>query len=209
MDIANLKTIALNDPYKRHHSTSITEVREGRRLLLKESLFSPTLSGQPNDLGTLVLDDYDEIQVLDVRYEDNGLWHYVSRGSSLRRGQSLTCHLDWDRRLAFMRAHTAAVLVSGLGCRQWECLVSSCNITESHIRVDFSCGYMPVSEVMALYESANVAIAKGYRVSTENIDTERLKGRPELLRCQRRSKNPPLAGVKVHHPGDVEPFHLS
>jgi len=27
--------------------------------------------------------------------------------------------------------------------------------------------------------------------------------------CQRRSKNPPLAGVKVHHHGGVIPVHLS
>ncbi|MDP6780679.1 MAG: transposase [Alphaproteobacteria bacterium] len=27
-------------------------------------------------------------------------------------------------------------------------------------------------------------------------------------RCQRRSKNPPLAGVKVHHHGGVIPVHL-
>ena len=26
--------------------------------------------------------------------------------------------------------------------------------------------------------------------------------------CQRRSKNPPLAGVKVHHPGGVKLVHL-
>ncbi len=27
--------------------------------------------------------------------------------------------------------------------------------------------------------------------------------------CQRRSKNPPVAGVKVHHHGEVVPVHLS
>jgi len=29
-----------------------------------------------------------------------------------------------------------------------------------------------------------------------------------LTRCQRRSKNPPLAGVKVHHLGVVAPAHF-
>jgi len=29
-----------------------------------------------------------------------------------------------------------------------------------------------------------------------------------VMTCQRRSKNPPLAGVKVHHPGGVKLVHL-
>ena len=30
-----------------------------------------------------------------------------------------------------------------------------------------------------------------------------------IQNCQRRSKNPPLAGVKVHHRGVVEPAHFT
>jgi len=53
----------------------------------------------------------------------------------------------------------------------------------------------PVTDAMAMTLKLR---SLGFEV-TEKLDVD----------CQRRSKNPPVAGVKVHHHGDVEPFHLS
>lgn len=95
------------------------------RVVLDRTHFYPTGGGQPNDTGTVrVLDGSDEtadeFAVTDVEKTDT-VYHHLD-GAAPPEGARVRGVLDWDRRRAHMRYHTAqhllsAVLLDDFGAR--------------------------------------------------------------------------------------------
>ncbi|GAA0210522.1 alanyl-tRNA editing protein [Halobaculum roseum] len=95
------------------------------RVVLDRTHFYPTGGGQPNDTGTVrVLDGSDEtadeFAVTDVEKTDT-VYHHLD-GAAPPEGTRVRGVLDWDRRRAHMRYHTAqhllsAVLLDDFGAR--------------------------------------------------------------------------------------------
>lgn len=87
-------------------------------VVLDRTLFYPTGGGQPADTGMLRIDG-DEWRVRDVRNRDTIYHHIESSDSSTERTAGVTLEgklvegeLDWGRRYAHMRYHTAQHLLS-------------------------------------------------------------------------------------------------
>ena len=81
------------------------------RVVLDRTHFYPTGGGQPNDTGTLRFDG-DEAAVVDVAKKDT-VYHSLD-GPVPEEGTAVTGTLDWDRRYAHMRYHTAQHLLSAV-----------------------------------------------------------------------------------------------
>ncbi len=79
------------------------------RVALDRTHFYPTGGGQPNDTGVLETDGT-EIPVTDVEKKDV-IYHTVD-GEPPTEGTQVVGRIDWDRRYAHMRYHTAQHLLS-------------------------------------------------------------------------------------------------
>jgi misacylated tRNA(Ala) deacylase len=87
------------------------------RVVLDRTHFYPTGGGQPNDTGTLRLLDVDdgtadEVAVTDVEKTDT-VYHHLN-GAAPPEGARVRGVVDWDRRGAHMRYHTAQHLLSAV-----------------------------------------------------------------------------------------------
>lgn len=100
----------LADSTVRTFEASVERALEGR-VVLDGTHFYPTGGGQPNDTGSLSFDG-GEAAVTDVRKKDT-IYHHLD-GDVPAEGATVTGELDWDRRHAHMRYHTAQHLLSAV-----------------------------------------------------------------------------------------------
>ncbi len=125
----------LRDAWLRSFDATVVDVdAEGRRVALDRTAFYPTGGGQPHDTGSL-----GALRVTDVRKGDGGLvWHTVEGSDPLPAvGDVVSGELDWDRRHALMRTHSALHVLCGVIWHEWRVPVTGGNMEPLSARMDF------------------------------------------------------------------------
>ncbi len=103
-------TIQLYDQgsYNSDFNAKILKIVNDKYVVLDKTLFYPTSGGQLHDTGIIE----DEV-VKNVEKVGNVIVHELkSKNSSLIIGQKISGKIDWDRRIALMRHHTATHIVN-------------------------------------------------------------------------------------------------
>ena len=105
--------------YKREFKAKVLKIIDGGYVVLDQTLFYPTGGGQTHDTGTL-----NESKVVNVEKIGEIVVHKVDAPRFLE-GQEVLGKIDWQRRIALMRHHTATHIVNGaarklLGNHIWQ-----------------------------------------------------------------------------------------
>jgi misacylated tRNA(Ala) deacylase len=130
----------LKDAYLRQFDAVVAAVEPGgRRVALDRTAFYATGGGQPHDTGAL-----GEAPVVDVRKEGEHVWHTLGgQGSMPTPGDRLRGEIDWDRRHALMRTHTALHVLCGVIWNEWGKAVTGGNMEPLSARMDFEFDPLP------------------------------------------------------------------
>jgi misacylated tRNA(Ala) deacylase len=130
----------LTDAYLRHVDARVVDVRpDASAIALDRTVFYPTGGGQPHDAGVL-----GGLAVTDVRKDGGQVWHTVPAGGALPAvGESLHGEIDWDRRHALMRTHTALHVLCGVIWNEWGKAVTGGNMEPLAARMDFEFDPLP------------------------------------------------------------------
>ncbi len=130
----------LRDAYLRDFDARVIEAdTEGRRVALDRTAFHPTGGGQPHDTGAIAGQP-----VVDVRTEGDLVWHTLDGpGATLAVGEVVQGEIDWDRRYALMRTHTALHVLCGVIWNQWATPVTGGNMEPLSARMDFDFDPLP------------------------------------------------------------------
>ena len=138
-----------------------------RGVLLDQTAFYPGGGGQLYDTGLLKAADQ-EWQVTKVRKGPEGIWHLVGGESPLPEvGQSLRGQLDWERRFALMRTHTAMHVLCGVVFRDYGAQVTGGDMEPLKGRMDFEFETL-THDLVAVIEAAvnrEVDAARDVRVA--------------------------------------------
>lgn len=106
---------------------------------LDRTAFYPTGGGQPHDIGTL-----GEWNVVDVRKDDEHIWHVVDGAGQIPSvGDTLQGSIDWPRRHALMRTHSALHVLCGVIWNEWRVPVTGGNMEPLSARMDFEFDPLP------------------------------------------------------------------
>lgn len=127
----------LRDSYLRDFAATVVEVRDGA-VALDRTAFYPTGGGQPHDTGRL-----GDLEVVDVRKEGDRVWHQLAGGVPPSAGAQVAGALDWERRHALMRTHTALHVLSGVIWNEWNVPVTGGNMEPLAARMDFEFDPLP------------------------------------------------------------------
>jgi misacylated tRNA(Ala) deacylase len=187
----------LADPTVRTFEATVDRV-VGDRVVLDATHFYPTGGGQPHDTGRLTAEtgDGDERtwRVTDVQKKDT-VYHTVADettgddrdtadGTPPAEGTTVTGELDWERRYAHMRYHTAQHLLSAHLLDAYDAETTGNQLYADHAHLD--CGYDRFTEtdladieaeLNALVESALPVrwYELGRDVAEERLDPERTR----------------------------------
>lgn len=147
--------IYLRDAEMREFDATVTAV-DGRRAALDATAFYPTGGGQPCDTGTLEWDG-GRARVSDVRGHKI-VWHTLE-GDIPEIGTAVRGALDWERRHALMRTHTAMHILCGVIYNEWGKAVTGGNMQPLSARMDFEFGPLPGDFKAKVTELVNAEIA--------------------------------------------------
>jgi misacylated tRNA(Ala) deacylase len=104
--------------------------------------------------------------VTKVSKEGDTVWHYTDASFRATEGQRVDCALDWDRRYALMRTHSALHILCGVVWRDYGALVTGGNMDPGAGRMDFEFETLRGELVGEIEEKCNreVAAARDLRV---------------------------------------------
>jgi misacylated tRNA(Ala) deacylase len=107
------------------------------RVVLDRTCFYPTGGGQPHDTGTLSTGDR-TWRVTGVAKRDT-IYHTVDGPEPPEVGETVLGDLDWERRAAHMRYHTAQHLLSAYLLERYDAPTTGNQLYADRARLD--CGY--------------------------------------------------------------------
>jgi misacylated tRNA(Ala) deacylase len=147
--------------YQREFTATVQDAKPDW-LRLDQTLFYPLGGGQDWDTGVLEAEDGTRIPVSEVT-KRGPVKHVVGEGHGLEPGTRLRGIIDWDRRYAHMRMHTAQHLVSGLAYELWGGSRTVGNqLHADRSRIDFN-PFEPTRERLADLEAAANDVVKAAR----------------------------------------------
>jgi misacylated tRNA(Ala) deacylase len=172
----------LADPYLREFEARVERLA-GREVILDRTAFYPGGGGQPPDKGTLGIGPV-RASVVDVRHEGGDIIHVLDNPVPGTVGD-LRGELDWERRYAHMRHHTALHVLSGVIWKNFEAKVTGGQMRQDRARMDFSFpGVWTVDVVGEIEQLTNEALASARPVKVYELPREEALKNPDLIRTQ-------------------------
>jgi misacylated tRNA(Ala) deacylase len=143
----------LRDAYVREFDSTVVAV-DGDRVALAATGFYVTGGGQPHDTGSL-----GDARVLDVTKDGAVAWHALD-GPLPIVGESVHGVIDWPRRHALMRTHTALHILCGVIWNEYGKAVTGGNMEPLAARMDFEFDPLPEGFAATISERVNEEIEK-------------------------------------------------
>lgn len=166
------------DPYCRSAEVVITAHTPEGGLVTEPVLFYPTGGGQPGDSGWIDWDGGRLAIATTVRATDGQVVMLPEEPAPVPPiGAQVVAHLDWERRFAHMRVHTALHLLSVV----IPLPVTGGQISAGKGRLDFDMPDPP-ADVDALEVALNRLIDCDLKVSDDWISDEELDANPGLVK---------------------------
>jgi misacylated tRNA(Ala) deacylase len=176
------RELFLEDSYRREFRAGVRK-SDGREVVLEETAFFPGGGGQPADKGTIGIGPVNAA-VVDARREGGGIVHVLDRAIP-DTVKELKGALDWERRYAHMRYHTALHVLSGVIWRAFGAKVTGGQMRTDRARMDFSFpGEWTADVVGEIERLTNEALAEGRPVRVYGLPREEALENPDLIRTQ-------------------------
>jgi misacylated tRNA(Ala) deacylase len=181
-----------DDAYLKTAAARVVAVRDGK-VELDRTIFYPLGGGQPGDTGFLVRDNGERIAIADTRKGDTPgtVAHHLAAGAALpETGEVVGLEIDWDRRYALMRLHTALHVMSCVVVAP----VTGGNIAPDKARLDFDID-MTLLDAGKIAQGTNELIGRAVATESVWITDEELDARPELVKTM--SVQPPRGQGRI------------
>jgi misacylated tRNA(Ala) deacylase len=198
-DIASTQTEAplyQVDAYCRRFPATITAAL-GEAVQLDRSAFYPGGGGQPHDRGT-VTDGARTWSLTGARSVAGEVWYEL--GAEARPpapGTEVECELDWERRYALMRTHTALHILCAVVWRDYGAKVTGANMEPLRGRMDFEFEHLSGEFVRELEERVNREVEAARPTRVDFLPREQADQDPDLIRNKVSLLPPAIRVVRV------------
>ncbi len=171
----------LRDAELRGFDAAVREV-DGDRVRLDRTALYPTGGGQPHDTGRLEWDG-GAAPVIEVRKEGDVVWHRVD-GEAPPVGASVHGEVDWGRRHALMRTHTALHVLCGVIWNEWSVPVTGGNMEPLSARMDFEFDPLPEGFGPKIEELVNAELAADRPIRVDFLPRAAALADADLIRTK-------------------------
>jgi misacylated tRNA(Ala) deacylase len=182
------------DSYLKQCDARVVDMTDQGGIVLDRTVFYANSGGQPGDTGTLSTASGARIPIETAVFTDaakSEIAHVPAPGSaSLKIGDAVTAAIDWDKRYARMRMHTALHLLSAV----LPYSVTGGSVGDSEGRLDFDIPDAGLDKD-AITARVNEMIASNAGVTSRWISDDDLAANPGLVKTM--SVKPPMGTGRV------------
>jgi misacylated tRNA(Ala) deacylase len=182
-----------DDSYLKDCEARVVAVDE-RGIVLDRSIFYATSGGQPNDTGALTAASGAVVPIVNVVFLDQGkteIAHVAAPDApALAVGDTVRAAIDWDKRYARMRMHTALHLLSAV----LPYPVSGGSVGDVEGRLDFDIPEAGLDKDAITARLADM-VATNAAVTGRWINDDELAANPGLVKTM--SVKPPMGTGRV------------
>jgi misacylated tRNA(Ala) deacylase len=203
-DAAAARTLASDAPlyqvdaYCRRFPATITAA-SGDAVQLDRSAFYPGGGGQPHDRGT-VTDGARTWSLTGARSAAGPLrpWYELSGDEPTPpAGTQVECEVDWERRYALMRTHTALHILCAVVWRDHGAKVTGANMEPLRGRMDFEFEHLSGDLVREIEASVNKEVGASRATRVDFLAREEADQDPDLIRNKVSLLPPSIRVVRV------------
>lgn len=177
------KPLYFDDCYLKEFDAVVKSVKDDKFVVLDRTAFYPNMGGQPNDIGVMIKDG-GEFKVVFVGKFYGEISHEVDH-SGLKEGDNVHCAIDWERRYALMRHHTAAHVLSKVIYNETGALTSGNQLGLDRSRIDFTLQEFDKDKVQGWIDNANEIVAKGAPVKIHYLTRDEAMKIPGFIRTDK------------------------
>lgn len=183
-----------DDSYLKECDARVTAITEQGGIVLDRTVFYANSGGQPGDTGTLTTADGTRIAIANATFIDaakSEIAHVAAPGSpALKAGDVVTAAIDWDKRYARMRMHTALHLLSAA----LPYPVTGGSVGDTEGRLDFDIPDAGLDKDAITAKVSEMA-ASNAAVTSRWISDDELAANPGLVKTM--SVKPPMGTGRV------------
>ncbi len=181
--------LCYSDAYLRSVEARVASVEAGDATLivLDRTVFYPGGGGQPSDRGLVLrASDGRSWTVRGARKSGGEIVHELEPdgGNAPAVGDIVRVDLDWARRLALMRTHTALHALCGVVWRDHGALVTGGNMEPGSGRMDFEFERMSGDLVDSIEAAVNAELAAARDVRVAVLPRDEAFAIPDLIRTK-------------------------
>jgi misacylated tRNA(Ala) deacylase len=167
----------LRDAYLREFDATVVAT-DGNRVALEATGFYATGGGQPHDTGTL-----GDARVTDVTKEGAVAWHSLD-GPVPGIGRAVHGVIDWPRRHALMRTHTALHILCGVIWNEYGKAVTGGNMEPLAARMDFEFDPLPEGFGATIAQRVNEEIERDRVIEVSFLSRDEALADEDLIRTK-------------------------
>jgi misacylated tRNA(Ala) deacylase len=173
------------DAYLREFEATVTATDSSRSaIVLDRTAFYAGGGGQPCDTGEIYAGGK-SLDVVKVKKEDDDVVHLLAAGSTLpEEGEKVSGALDWERRYALMRTHTAMHILCGVVWRDYQAQVTGGNMEPLEGRMDFEFERMERELVEEIEAKINEEVEAARDVVVRTLPRAEAEQIPDLIRTK-------------------------
>jgi misacylated tRNA(Ala) deacylase len=184
--------LAQQDAYLQEFTARVAAVDpEQQAVALDRTAFFPGGGGQPADRGWLA-----GIPVLEVKRRDDLIWHFLEAPGPVQ-GAEVEGKLDWERRYALMRTHTAFHILCGVVFRDYGAQVTGGSMDVLKGRMDFEFETLRHELVAEIEEKVNQEVQAARPVRVRVLPREEAFQIPDLIRTKINLLPPAIQEVRT------------
>ncbi len=183
--------VCYRDAYTRRLEAKVLEVAAGEALplvILDTTAFYPGGGGQPSDRGVILRSaEGRSWTVRAARRVGGEIVHELEApedGELPRAGDLVAVDLDWARRYALMRTHTALHALCGVVWRDYGALVTGGNMEPGAGRMDFEFEHMSGELVGEIEDKVNAELHAAHDVRVNVLPRAEAFAIPDLIRTK-------------------------
>jgi misacylated tRNA(Ala) deacylase len=173
----------LRDAYLREFDARVVRV-SGNAVVLDRTAFYPEGGGQPNDKGTITINN-STYNVLGLEKDGDDIVHILDKETGVGAGSTAEGKIDWAHRYACMRYHTALHTIDGIIETVYKSgMITGGQIYPDRARMDIDMPDLNKEKVAEILDRTNSVAREGHDVLIKEIGRADALAIPSLSRTE-------------------------
>lgn len=185
------------DAYLHEFEAVVTAIdSDARAIILDQTAFYPGGGGQQPDAGMLIAGETQYV-VSQAKKSGDSVLHLIDGDARPSIGTAIRGVLDWERRYAAMRTHTAMHILCGVIWRRFGVSVTGGNMELLKGRMDFEFGELTRETIAEIEVDINAEVAAARPVRAVILPRDKAFQIPDLIRTKVNLLPPQIQQVRT------------